>query len=126
MTQDLATVVNLNFALVELYFIVMGCMAGLEGCAVGALTGELVFNGMGGNLAETILSGASLFFTGTADILDDGEFSEVTITSAATFGAGTLMFDPIGDLAIDGYSSGYNHGIFNGILTVMNGGSIFK
>jgi hypothetical protein len=32
----------------------------------------------------------------------------------------------IADLIIDGYASGYNHGFFNGIETIINGGPFFQ
>jgi hypothetical protein len=129
-TQDIATVIDGGFAVVEVSLVAAGCAitseAGcIEGAAAGLLLGQATFNIFGGNGAETGLSLASLVFTAAADVLEDNEFGEATTTSLLTFGAGGLMLDPIGDLAIDGYASGYNHGIFNGIETILNGGPLF-
>jgi hypothetical protein len=101
----------------------VGCV---EGALGGLLLGQATFNVFGGNAAETGLSFASLIFTAGADVLDDGEFSDATTTALVTFGVGGLMTDPIGDLVVDGYASGYNHGIFNGIETIFNGGSFLR
>jgi hypothetical protein len=129
-SQDIATVIDGGFAILEVSFVAAGCAitseAGcVEGAAAGLLLGQATFNVFGGNGAETGLSLASLVFTAVADGLEDNEFGEATTTSLATFGAGGLMLDPIGDLAIDGYASGYNHGIFNGIEAIISGGSLF-
>jgi hypothetical protein len=78
----------------------------------------------GANAAETIFSFASLALTVTADALDDRQLGEASSTSFVTFLAGGLMLDPIGDVIIDGYASGYNNGTFNGINTLMNGGPL--
>jgi len=130
-TQDLATTIDAGFGLIEVGLVAAGCVISAEvGCVEGAwgglLLGQAIFNVFGGNAAETGLSGVSLIFTVAADVLEDGEFGEATTTSLVTFGVGSLMFDPIGDFLIDGYASGYNHEIFNGIETIFNGGSLFK
>jgi hypothetical protein len=129
-TQDLATTIDAGFAMVEIGLVATGCIASseigcVEGAAAGAFLGQMIFNGFGGNAAETGFSFASLLFTVVADVLDDNEFGEATTTSTATVAAGGLMLDPIGDLVIDGYASGYNHGIFNGLETIFKGGSLF-
>jgi hypothetical protein len=125
--QDIAMLIDTPFAITEMVFIVGECIAAPpEGCVTGALMGEAAFNLSGANAAESILGLASLVLTGAADIIDDGEFGETTDTSFATFLVGGLMFDPIADLAIDGYASGYNHGTFNGIDSLMNGESLFR
>jgi hypothetical protein len=107
-----------------------GCVASaeigcVEGTVAGVVLGQATFNLFGGKAAETGFSGLSLVFTAGADLLEDGEFGEATTTSLVTFGVGGLMLDPIGDLVIDGYSSGYNHEIFNGIETIFSSGSFF-
>ena len=129
-TQDFATTIDAGFGAIELGLATAGCIASSEiGCVEGAigglLLGQAIFNVFGGNAAETAFSFASLLFTVTADVLEDNEFGEATSTSLVTFGAGGLMLDPIGDLVIDGYASGYNHSVFNGIETIFNGGSLF-
>ena len=126
-TQDLAMLIDTPFAITEGIFIIGECIAvPLAGCITGALMGQAAFNLTGANTAETILSAASLALTITADLLDDRELGEASRTSFVTFLAGGMSFDPIIDLAIDGYASGYNHGTFNGIDTIMTGGSPFK
>lgn len=60
------------------------------------------------------------------DDFSDGELGESTATSFVTFVVGGMNPDPIADLVIDGYASGYNHGFFNGIHTIMNGGSFMQ
>lgn len=101
-------------------------MAFPEGCATGGLMGQAAFNGTGANAAESFLGFWSFAFTGVADFIDDGEFGEATATSATTLITGSLMYDPIGDLIIDGYASGYNHGTFNGIISIMDGSPLLR
>jgi len=124
-TQNIATLIDIPFAITEAIFIVGECIgAPLAGCATGAFMGQAAFNLTGANAAETSFSLASLALTFAADALDDGQLGEPTGTSLVTFLAGALMLDPIGDVIIDGYASGYNNGTFNGINTLMNGGPL--
>jgi len=130
-SQDIATTIDLGFSIVEVSLVAAGCAitseAGcVEGAGAGLLLSQAIYNVYGGNAAETGFSAASLILTATADKLDDNEFSEATLTSVVTFGAGSLVLDPIGDLAIDAYASGYNHGFFNGVRKIFNGGSFFQ
>jgi RHS repeat-associated protein len=105
-TQDLALLVDAPFAGAELLAIGFGCLAGLAGCAAGALAGEELFNVLGGNLVETGLGFASGMSTFFADVADDGEIGEATYTAVVTVVVGTLNPDPIGDYIIDGYALG--------------------
>lgn len=125
-TQDLALLVDLPFAGVEIIAIGVGCFGGLKGCAAGAALGQELFNLSGGNLVETVLGFSSAGFTYFADGYDDGEIGEATFTSFATVVAGTLSQDPIVDFTIDGYASGYNHDVFNGIYSFFNSEPVIK
>jgi RHS repeat-associated protein len=125
LSQNIATLIDIPFAITEVIFMTGECIAAPPGgCVTGALMGEAAFNLTGANALETGFSGASLALTFTADLMDDGKLGEATSTSFVTFLAGGLMFDPIGDVIIDGYASGYSNGIFNGIDTLMNGGPL--
>jgi RHS repeat-associated protein len=130
-TQDAATYVDAAFVYIEFGLVAGFCIATIEaGCVEGALggllLGQAMFNLSGANALETGLSFVSLVLTVAADGLDDGQFGEASLMSAVTFGVGTLMTDPIADFMIDGYASGYNHEIFNGIGTIFNGGSFLS
>jgi hypothetical protein len=92
-------------------------------CGAGLLASWEIF-AVTGNPLESALSGLSLVLTATDDYLDDGQLGESTFTSAITFLAGGINPDPIVDLAIDGYASGYNHGFFNGINDILFGAPI--
>ena len=74
------------------------------------------------NGIETGLSTASFVLTLLADYQDDGELGENTRTAGTTFFAGLVMVDPYTDFVIDKYASGYNHGMYNDIDTILNGG----
>jgi hypothetical protein len=125
--QDIAMLIDIPFAITEGIFIVGECtMAPPEGCATGAFMGQAAFNLTGANAIESALGLGSLVLTGSADLIDDGKWGEATGTSLVTFLAGGLMIDPIGDLVIDRYASGYNHGTFNGIESLMNGAPLFR
>jgi hypothetical protein len=124
-SQDMATTIDFLFAGLELVLIIDGCAAGPEGCLAGAFLSEGIWN-MGPNGLESALSGVSLLLTAYAEYTESGEFGESTQTSFVTFLAGGLAPDPIVDLVIDGYASGYNHGFFNDIFTITNGGDFLK
>ena len=125
-TQDMATTIDVLFAGLEVVLVVGGCAgAGPAGCGGGLFLSWQVFN-MGPNQLEASLSGLSLVFTATEDYLDDGAFGESSLTSLVTFLVGGVSPDPIGDLAIDGYASGYNHGFFNGVDDMLFGAPLLQ
>jgi hypothetical protein len=112
---------------VEFALVATGCFVEeLPGCGAGLVASWTIFNLSGMNTAETVFIGISLALTTAADRLDDGSLGEASSTSFTTFLAGGAMWDPIADLFIDAYASGYNHGIFNGIDTIMNGGIVLR
>jgi hypothetical protein len=120
-TQDIALLIDIPFAGAEAVFIAIGCFGGPEGCAAGALLGIELFNGMGGNAVETMLSFYSAGFSIAADATENGitHIGEPTVTAIAGIVSGTLSPDPILDLIIDGYGSGYNHDVFNGVYSFI-------
>ena len=124
LTQDLATGFDFFGALLEVAVVPASCVLGPEGCGGGLLIVWTLWNA-GPNQVETALSGLSLLITAVDDY-SDGELGESTATSFTTFVVGGMSPDPIADLIIDGYASGYNHGFFNGIVTIMNGESILQ
>jgi hypothetical protein len=126
-TQDLAFLVDLVFSGVELALFGVGCFAGgLAGCQAGLAAGITLFNITGANTAESYLSFTSLVFTVADDFDRTGWFGDASFTSAVTFLAGGINPDPTVDLIIDGYATGYNHGVFNDLNTIIFGGPIFK
>jgi len=133
-TQDMATLVDM-FG-VAMVFGITGAecavgltVGGVEGlaveCIAGDIEGVIAYNVGGINVIETGFSLASLALNVSADGLDDGQLGEASYTSVTTFVTGLVMVDPFSDLIIDGYASGYNHGYFNDIYTILNGGSLF-
>jgi hypothetical protein len=125
-TQDIATGIDFVWASAETGFGIEAITGGPEAVAAVVIGVDILYNITGANAWESIFSGLSLIFTYAADSADDGQISETTLTSAVTFGLGLITPDPIIDLAIDGYASGYNHGVFNGVDTIMNGGPTFN
>jgi hypothetical protein len=124
-TQDMATTLNFFFGGLEIVIVTGACFAGPEGCGAGLLLSWEIFNA-GPNQLESALSGTSLLLTGLEDYSTDNIFGESTETSFVTFVAGGISPDPIADTIIDGYASGYNHGFFNGISTIISGGPFFQ
>jgi len=122
-SQDIATLIDLvGLGLIEGPAVAIGCIEGGPlGCAVAevgvAATWTLTLN-----IAETIASSTSLGFTILDDVVNNGGWGTNSTTSLATWGAGLIPLTPSWDLAVDSYSSGYNHGIFNGIGTILNDG----
>ncbi len=128
MFQDAATLVDLGgVVFIEIPTVVAGCAGGGPGgCVAGEGAVILEWNLSPINPTETALSGISLVLTGLDDGINNGGFGENTYTSGATFFAGLLPLTPSWDLIVDGYASGYNHGIFNGVDYILSGGSIYK
>jgi hypothetical protein len=132
-TQDLATAIDIPFAGTELGLIAIGCFGGgPEACAAGAAAGVeagiVFFNVTGGNLAEMVLSTTSGGFSFLADASANGisHIGESTVTAVAGVVAGSLSPDPILDLIIDGYGSGYNHDVFNGVFSFFNSDPVIR
>jgi RHS repeat-associated protein len=115
-TQDLATLVDFVGVAIVFGLTLASCPMG---CAEGTLAGLLIWATPIFNGTETGLSWASTLLTISADLMDDRKWGESSSTSVATSLAGTVAFDPFTDLIIDGYASGYNHGLFCGIYTLI-------
>ncbi len=133
-TQDMATVASSLGALVTIGSTIFGCVGGTEagvlpGCAAGYTAGRIFHLGVT-NPFETALSFASLLATSRYESLTGDTriglydprtrvVGEATKTSSATFISGSLVTEPILDAAIDIYASGFNHGAFCGISTIL-------
>jgi hypothetical protein len=125
-TQDMATTVDGLLAGLEVVLVGGGCMSGgFAGCGAGLLTSWEIFN-MGPNQLESGLSGVSLLLTAIDDYSEDIQLGENTATSFTTFVIGGMSPDPIADVIIDGYASGYNHEFFNGVFTLANSGPFLQ
>ena len=110
--QDAATTVDLLGATGEAGLITVGCVdAGPPGCAAG-LAASWVLWGQSGNPIETGLSWASTGATLFDDLSTPGSNGKNFATSLTGTLLGQVSPDPIIDLFIDGYESGYNHGVF--------------
>jgi hypothetical protein len=122
-TQDVATLIDLvGVGLIETPAVAVGCLEGGPlGCAIAEVgvwaTWTVTLNNV-----ETAASTASLGFTVLDDLINNGGWGENSSTSAATWALGLLPLTPSWDLAVDTYSSGYNHGVFNGVHTIWTGG----
>jgi hypothetical protein len=126
MFQDAATLIDaVGVVFTEIPLVTAGCAAGPEGCLAGELAAWAAWNASPANATETMLSLISLGLTVTDDYFNNGGLGENTLTSSGTFLAG-LVNTPSGDLIVDGYASGYNHGLFNGLTTIISGGPIIK
>jgi len=125
-SQDVATLIDLvGVGLIEGPAVVAGCIEGGPlGCAIAevgvAVTWTLTLNNV-----ETVASSASLGFTILDDLNNNGGWGENSSTSLASWAAGLLPLTPSWDLAVDTYASGYNHGVFNGVNTILTNG-LFK
>jgi hypothetical protein len=123
LTQDIATLIDLvGVGLIETPAVIGGCFEGgpagcilAEGAVIPVWTSTL-------NNAETSFSSASMGLTILDDVFNNGGWGENSSTSVATWAVGLLPLTPSWDLAVDGYSSGYNHGIFNGVYTIWSEG----
>jgi RHS repeat-associated protein len=133
-SQDVATVMSSFGAFVTLASTISGCVVGTEagilpGCAAGYAAGSLFHFGVT-NPLESILSTVSLGATGISDYFTEDingklwdprtwAVGEDTKTSFTTWGVGQLITEPFVDAGIDIYASGYSHGAFCGISTVL-------
>ena len=124
--QDAATLTDLvGVGLIETPAVAAGCFdAGPLGCAI-AEVGVVVTWNLTLNNVEQIASAGSFGFTFLDDVFNNGGWGENSSTSAVTLVAGTLPLTPSWDLAVDTYASGYNHGFFNGVSTILDNG-LFK
>lgn len=127
LTQDIATLIDLvGVGVIEAPGVMSGCIEGGPlGCVI-AEVGVIVTWNLTLNNLETAASSASLALTVVDDALNNGGLGENSATSFATWVAGLPPLLPSWDLVVDGYSSGYNHGLFNGIHTVFNNGLFRK
>jgi hypothetical protein len=129
--QDSATMVDIvGFGVVSTLTLV-GCVVGTEGgilpgCAAGAMGGLFFYNTSGLNAAESFLSIGSSALTVLDEAIIYGELGESSKTSVTATLVGLVMIDPFTDAIVDGYASGYNHGLFNGIDNIYNGLPILK
>jgi hypothetical protein len=125
-TQDMATLIDLvGVGLIELPLVAMGCLdGGLLGCAIGEYAAWGIWNTTL-NGPETFFSFVSFGFTLIDDVVNNGGLGENSATSFTTLLAGQLPLTPSWDLVVDTYSSGYNHGFFNGVYTLGHNG-LFK
>ena len=127
--QDGATLVDIVGMGVVSALTITGCVVGtpgggggvLAGCAAGGAEGLFLYNTTGLNTAESILSALSSGVTALDDYRNYGELGESSRTSITTTLVGLVMIDPFTDAVIDGYASGYNHGLFNSIDHIYNG-----
>ena len=127
--QDGATLVDIVGMGVVSALTITGCVVGtpgggggvLAGCAAGGAEGLFFYNTTGLNTAESALSFGSTVLTVIDDARQYGELGESSQTSIPATLTGLVMIDPFTDAIIDGYVSGYNHGLFNGIDHIYNG-----
>jgi hypothetical protein len=136
-SQDAATAASAIGAFATGASTVIGCIAGagatvLPGCAGGYAMG-LWFHVNITNYVESGLNAISFTATIASDFSTDDNviprdfldfagysFGEDTITATHTFIAGLITVEPFTDFAIDFYASGYNHGYFCGMSTILN------
>ncbi len=125
--QDATTLVDLvGVGLIEVPLVAAGCFGGgLAGCLAGEAEAIAVWN-VTGNPIDIALSWSSTFFTFMDDVINNGGMGENTVTSVSSSIAGMMAPTPSTDLIIDTYASGYNHGFFNGILSIGNGASLLN
>ncbi len=128
-TQDIATAFSVTGAVVTIASTLIGCaLAGEVGFLLGCYGGYLIGVGIHVsifNYGESVFSGLSFLATAQSDFITGDtdlsafEFGEDTKTSFATMVSGTLITNPFFDAGVDIYSSGYNHGLFCGISTIL-------
>jgi hypothetical protein len=118
--QDIATLHDLVGTGILFSTTVAGCfMGGVVGCKADLAEGILLWNS-GLNVAETGASNISAILSVSADYIDDGKLGDTTATTVVAASAGMKAVDPFSDLLIDGYGSGYNHGLFPGVIQITN------
>ncbi len=135
-SQDLATIASGIGAAVTAITTIVGCAVGSEagilpGCAAGYALGfwthfndtNIVESGF--NIVTYLATAQSDFKTGDTkiDLHNPGQqiiVGEDTITATHTLIAGITTSEPFSDFAIDFYSSGYNHGYFCGMSTILD------
>jgi len=133
--QDVATLSSSTAATVTFFLTAGGCIAGLEtavlpGCAAGYGVGASLHFGFF-NVIETGASFTSFGATMWSDMItqdtkfdtwnpNDWRIGEDTRTGFFTLLAGTLLIEPFFDAGVDIYASGYNHGYFCGISTILD------
>ncbi len=124
--QDVATGIDLvGVVLIEAPLVLDACaLSSGIGCAAGVLIAWQAWAPL--NALETIASWGSTAFTVVDDFIVTGSFGENTKTAVTLSLLGMMSPDPALDLIIDGYGSGYNHGVFTGISTIFSGGSVFQ
>ena len=125
--QDATTLLDLvGVGLIEAPLVALGCLeGGLVGCAAGEVVAAGVWN-LTLNNVDVVLSWLSTGFTIADDLVNNGGIGENTITSVATSIAGMMAPTPSIDLIIDAYAVGYNHGVFNGLISIGNGAPLFN
>lgn len=123
LAQDVATVTDMvGVGLIETPALVVGCFEGGPlGCAIAEVGAAATWT-VTLNVVETAASSFSLGLAIADDLLTNHRWGENSSTSAVTWAAGLLPLTPSWDLLQDGYSSGYNHGVFNGIYTIGSQG----
>jgi RHS repeat-associated protein len=99
----------------------MGASAEIIGYAALGPSGAALGNGFHQvftNPVETIFSIGSTVTTIADDVFFNGNFDN-SVTSISATVAGTLNSIGVVDASIDTYASGYNHGVFPGITTII-------
>lgn len=129
LSQDMATASSFFGVFTTVAYTTTGCVAGSEagilpGCYGGYVAGRMV-HVTTFNYIETGFSFISLVTTWQSDNLTGEnksfwEMGEDTRTSITTFSIGLTTSDPFIDFAVDFYSSGYNHGYFCGVSTLLD------
>ena len=126
LSQDLATFGDAMFVVGTTGVVTAGCMlGGGAGCIAAAIEMEIAYIS-GYKQVVDLLSFASLAFTVPADVIDDGRLGQNSATSFTTVALGTISFDPLSSLALNANGSGYNHGVFNGVIDIANGQPLIK
>jgi hypothetical protein len=124
--QDLATFGDALFVVGTSGAVTAGCLTGgPAGCLAAAIEMEIGYLSGPKQLLDG-LSAASFLFTAFGDAIDDGHLGEATATSFTTAMLGLPSLDPFSSLALNAYGSGYNHGYFNGVISIANGAPLSK
>jgi hypothetical protein len=129
LTQDISTLFSTTGASTTLTIIALACIptSGV-GCAAGYVYGFGIYQTFL-NPYESTFSIVSFALTVRSDILTndtyinsltDWQIGEDSKTGFGTALIGALMPEPFIDAGIDIYSSGYNHGYFCGVSTILD------